>query len=91
MQYDVKALRLAASGAVTDTRVRAKGLYIVHPVTAGTVELRDGGAGGAVQATFDTPAVVGQVWLEFPGEGILFETDLYITLTGVTAVTVFYG
>ena len=91
MQYDVKALRLQASAAVTDARVRAKGIYIVHGAAAGSVQLRDGGAAGTVKAEFDTPAVAGHVWLEFPGEGVLFETSLYATLTTVTSVTVFYG
>lgn len=43
--------------------------------------------------TVDTAAVAGTTNIVFPGEGVLIENALYITLTttNITAVTVFYG
>jgi hypothetical protein len=44
-------------------------------------------------ATFDIPAFAGCTNIVFPGEGILIENALYLTLTAtyITAVTAFYG
>jgi hypothetical protein len=44
-------------------------------------------------ATFDTAAAAGTTNIVFPGEGILIENALYITMTTtqIPAVTVFYG
>jgi hypothetical protein len=43
--------------------------------------------------TIDTAAAAGTTNIVFPGEGILIENALYLTLTttNITAVTVFYG
>jgi hypothetical protein len=43
--------------------------------------------------TVDTAAAAGTTNIVFPGEGVLIENALYITLTttNITAVTVFYG
>ena len=43
--------------------------------------------------TVDTAAAAGTTSIVFPGEGILIENGLYITLTttNITAVTAFYG
>ena len=45
------------------------------------------------EATFDIPAFAGCTNIVFPGEGILIQNALYITLTAtyITAVTAFYG
>jgi hypothetical protein len=44
-------------------------------------------------ATFDTAAAAGTTNIVFPGEGVLIENGLYITMTTtqIPAVTVFYG
>jgi len=44
-------------------------------------------------ATFDIPAFAGTTTIMFPGEGILIENALYLTLTAtyISAVTAFYG
>jgi hypothetical protein len=44
-------------------------------------------------ATFNIPAFAGCTNIVFPGEGILIENALYLTLTAtyITAVTAFYG
>jgi hypothetical protein len=89
MQYDVKAAERTTSGTAVTTRARVKGL-VVSFATGGTVELKDGGASGASQFKYTAPAAAGTTNIVIPGEGILFETDVYVTLSSATA-TVFYG
>ena len=90
MQTDVKAKSLAASGSVFSDRTRVKGLVITPGASAGSVELKDGGSSGTSVFIVNTIAN-GQVEsILIPGEGVLFSTDVYVTLTNAT-VTVFYG
>jgi hypothetical protein len=58
--------------------------------SAGTVVLKDGGSGGTTLFSYTAPAAAGTVNVIIPGQGIRFDTDVYVTLTNATA-TVFYG
>jgi hypothetical protein len=53
------------------------------------------GAGNSTQwhATFDTAAAAGTTNIVFPGEGVLIENGLYVTMTTtqIPAITIFYG
>ena len=91
MQTDVKSVALTEDGSAYGGRTRVKSLVITATATAGSVVLKDGGASGAVKVTINTPAVVNMHNILFPGEGVLFETDVYVDVTDVDAVTVFYG
>ena len=90
MQTDVKAKSLAASGSVFGDRTRVKGLVITPGASAGSVELKDGGASGTSVLTINTVANGETFNVLAPGEGVLFSTNVYATLTNAT-VTVFYG
>lgn len=90
MQTDVKAKSLAASGAITDTRTRVRGMVIEPGTLAGSVELKDGGSGGTSVLTINTTANAAPFNVLIPAEGVLFLTDAYATLTNAK-VTVFYG
>lgn len=61
--------------------------------TAGTVQLRDGGAGGVIRIELPMPASATTLqYLELPGSGVLFEINVHATFTGgIVAATVFYG
>ena len=90
MQTDVKAISLAASGSVYGDRTRVKGLVITPGASAGSVVMKDGGASGTTIFTINTVAN-GQVEsILIPGEGVLFSTNVYATLSNAT-ITVFYG
>jgi hypothetical protein len=89
IQYDVKAAERTTSGTAYADRTRVKGI-VVSFATGGTVELKDGGASGTSRFKYTAPAAAGTTNILIPGEGILFETDVYVTLTSATA-TVFYG
>jgi len=89
MQTDVKAAERTTSGSAFGDRTRVKGI-IVSFASAGTVVLKDGGTGGTARFSYTAPAVAGTVSITFPGQGILFDTDVFVTLANATA-TVFYG
>ena len=90
MQTDVKAKSLAASGSVFGERTRVKGLVIEPGTGAGSVVLKNGGSSGTTVFTINTTANGEPFNVLIPGEGVVFDTDVYATLTD-TKVTVFYG
>ena len=90
MQTDVKANSLAASGSVFGDRTRVRGMIIEPGASAGSVVLKNGGSGGTTVLTINTLAGGETFNAIIPGEGVLFTTDVYATLTNAK-VTVFYG
>ena len=96
MQYDVKSAHLSAAGSYYVGRTRLKGI-VVNPksTTAATFEIRDGSATGEVLYTMDIASLgtPNTFAIQVPGEGILANTGLYLTLSvgSVTGITVFYG
>ena len=90
MQTDVKAVSLAASGAITDTRTRVRGMVIEPGASAGSVVLKDGGSSGTTLFTINTLAGGETFNVIIPAEGVLCVTSAYATLTNAK-VTVFYG
>jgi hypothetical protein len=99
MQTDVKAsAALTSTGDFKDQntnnlgRVRVKAIYIVPTATAGSVTLKDGGSGGATVVVINTVASATQpTYMLMPGQGLLFETSVYGTLSNVGSVIVLYG
>ena len=86
----ISTLNVAASAAVKSSRGKVLGIDINPSGTAGSIELRDDGASGTVKVKIDTPALATAVkYIEFPGY-VRFNTDIYVTLTDVTSVTVFF-
>ena len=92
MQTDVKAVSLAASGDISAYPTRVRGLVVEPGASAGSVVVKDGGSGGTTVMTLNTVASATQpTYLIFPGEGVLFSTNVHGTVTNVTSVTIFYG
>lgn len=94
MQTDVRSVYKNATGAFGVSRCRIKGFIIVPGGSAGSVVIRDGGAGGAILMQTDTLAAstgVSTGLALVPGEGILSQGDPYVTLTNVVSITLFYG
>lgn len=74
------------------SRCRVKAVYIVPAGTAGSVVLKDGGSGGSTIVTFNTVASATQpTYILLPGEGLLFRTDVYATITSIGSITLFYA
>lgn len=94
MQTDVKAAACAANDSTTafNGRARLKGMVIAFPAGGGTLTVKDGGSSGAIKFSLVVPAGDATVQnILIPGEGILFETNLYVTCPADMPATVFYG
>ena len=94
MQYDVKAKHLNASRSVFADRARVKGFSICATAsTPGTLLLKDGGSGGTTLIEVDIPSNSNpnSFYTLVPGEGVLFYTNIYASLTGIASITVYYG
>lgn len=92
MQTDVLASHVEATGTMVSGRVRVKGYQCLSGGTAGDIILRDGGASGTIRLQFNVPANTNNPFANIiPGEGILFTTDVHVTLPTSAKITVFYG
>lgn len=99
MQTDVLASAVTtATGVVNDQagnaigRSRIKGVYIIPQSGAGSVVFRDGSASGSTKLTVNTLAAsTGPTYVLLPGEGILVQSGIHVTVTTVASVVVFYG
>jgi hypothetical protein len=92
MQTDVLAAHVEATGTMVTGRVRVKGYQFLGAGTAGDIILRDGGSGGTIRLQFNISATpLNPLSFLIPGEGILFYTDVHVTLPTGAKITVFYG
>lgn len=102
MQTDILASRprtsgdgdgqMLTQGGDAIPRARVKAVLIVPTTGAGSVVLKDGGSGGDTKTTINTMAsMTCPQYMLLPGEGLLFQTNIYADLTDVASVTVFYG
>lgn len=89
-QTDVKAISLAASGSVYDSRARLRGILVEPGASAGSVVLKDGGSGGSTIMTINTLAGGAPYNVYIPAEGVLFLSSIYATLSNAK-VTAFYA
>ena len=99
MQTDVLASAVRTDDGVVNNqagdalgRVRIKAVYIVPAASAGSVVFKDGGASGTTRMTLNTVGSVTEpTYLLLPGEGVLFSTSVYVDVTSIGSVMVFYG
>ena len=90
-QTDVKAVHLEATDTAVSSRTRVKGYQCISGGTAGDVIFRDGGSSGPIRLQFNISTGTQPIGLAIPGEGILFYTDVHMTLPTSAKITVFYG
>jgi hypothetical protein len=99
MQTDVLASKVRTdAGQLLDQnslvigRARVKAIYIIPAAGAGEVVFRDGGSGGAVKITVNTLASSSAPdYILMPGEGLLFQENIYIAPSAVVSTMVIYG
>jgi hypothetical protein len=91
MQTDVKSAVATADGTMVSYRTRLKAVVLTSTAVAGSVVFKDGGASGTTLLTLNTPAAADFHNILIPGEGILFESSIYVDVADVSSVTVFYG
>jgi hypothetical protein len=99
MQTDVLASKVRTdAGQMLDQnslvigRARVKAIYIVPDTTAGTVTFIDGGASGATKIVVNTKgSSTAPDYMLLPGEGLLFQSNIYIIPSAVVSTMVIYG
>ena len=92
MQYDVKAAHTETTGSMVSGRVRLKGYQCLSGGTAGDIVFTDGSASGTERLRFNVPNNTNNPFANLiPGEGILFDAGIYVTLPTSAKVTIFYG
>lgn len=90
MQTDVMAGDASATGTIYAARTRVRGLLVSPTSSAGSIVLKDGGSSGATIMTIPTTANGEPFSVVIPANGVLFETDVYATVSNATAI-VYYG
>jgi hypothetical protein len=92
MQYDVKSAHRETTGSMVSGRVRLKGYQCLSGGTAGDIVFTDGTSGGTERLRFNVPNNTNNPFANLiPGEGILFDDGIYVTVPTGAKVTVFYG
>jgi len=88
---EVIAKHLHASGVLANCRGRLKGFMVNHDSgTSGNIILydNDSAASGDVVMEVDEKGA-GTFGMEIPGDGIIFDNGLYVSLPANTSITVF--
>jgi hypothetical protein len=93
MQTDVKMTHLDASGVVFAGPTRVKGFSISPGGTAGEIEFYDNAsaASGTRRLILNISTNQALDSLAIPGEGIKFDTGVYVSLPTNAHLTVYYG
>ena len=99
MQTDVLASKprtdagqLLDQNSLVIGRCRVKAIYIIPNAAAGEVVFKDGGSGGPIKITVGTIASASTPdYMLIPGEGLLFQENVYIAPSGVISTMVIYG
>ena len=93
MQTDVKMTHLEASGVVFAGPTRVKGYSVSSGGTAGEIEFYDNAsaASGTKRLILNISTNLALDSLAIPGEGIKFNTGVYVSLPANAHLTVYYG
>ena len=91
MQTDVKATHVETTSTVVSGRNRLKAYHCISGGTAGDVIFRDGGASGTIRLQFNIGTGTQPITLCISGEGILYTTDIHVTLPATVKITPFLG
>lgn len=92
MQTDVLSAHTEATGSMVSGRVRLKGYQCLSGGTAGDIVFTDGTSSGTERLRFNIPNNTNNPFANLiPGEGILFNTGIYVTIPTGAKVTIFYG
>lgn len=92
MQTDVKAAHTEVTASMVSGRVRLKGYQCLSGGTAGDVIFTDGTSGGTERLRFNIPNNTNNPFANLiPGEGILFDNGVYVTVPTGAKITIFYG
>jgi hypothetical protein len=87
----LKSIHTETTGALVTGSFYVKAYHCISGGTAGDVIFRDGGASGTIIFQFNIGTGTQPIVLTLPGAGLLFETNVHVTLPATAKVTVFYG
>ena len=86
---NVVATHTEATGTLISRRCNLRGYQVIGGGTAGDIVFRDGGASGTIRLQFNISTGIQPVQLAIPSDGILFITDVHITLPTSAKATIF--
>ena len=86
---NVTAVHVDATGTVATGRRQLRGYHTISGGTAGDVIFRDGGSSGTVRLQFNIGTGTQPIVMPIPDDGILFTTDIHVTLPASAKTTVF--
>jgi hypothetical protein len=87
---NIVAANAVATATLQATQAgRLRGIYVNAGAAEGTLTFRDGGASGTTIAVFITPAGLQGFYIDIPGGGIPFATDLHVTILNLLDITAF--
>ena len=87
----IKSTHLETTGTLVTGSYYLKAYHCISGGTAGDVIFRDGGASGTIRMQFNIGTGTQPVMLTLPTPGVLFETDIHVTLPASAKVTSYYG
>jgi len=86
---NVTAKHVDATGTMLTRRYNLRGYHTISGGTAGDVIFRDGGSGGTIKLQFNIGTGTQPIVMPIPADGILFATDIHVTLPATAKTTVF--
>ena len=86
---NVTAVHVEATGTVATGRRQLRGYHTISGGTAGDVIFRDGGSSGTVRLQFNIGTGTQPIVMPIPADGILFTTDIHVTLPTAAKTTSF--
>jgi hypothetical protein len=86
---NVTAVHVEATGTVATGRRQLRGYQAISGGTAGDIIFRDGGASGTIRMQFNIGTGTQPIGLSIPDDGILFTTDIHVTLPASAKLTTF--
>ena len=88
---DLQSVTRAGDAQMINGRTRVQAIYYVSTGSAGSIRLYDGTDNTTdPEILLATPAAVGSVDLILPEAGVLFKEGVYMDLSNVTSVTLFF-
>ena len=88
---DLQSVTRTGDAQMINGRTRVQAIYYVSTNTAGSIRLYDGTDNTPdPEVVLATPASVGSVDLILPDAGLLFKEGVYMDLSNVTSVTLFF-
>lgn len=91
MNRNVLSAYTTSDGIVVSNACKLRHIHLTSDSNAGSIILRDGGASGDIKFQSTLPDNKGIEDIPMPSDGIRFDTNIHIALTGADSVTLLYS